>query len=69
MLDHESSLELNCLVSKAMLVCCDNVSVVYLTGSLVQNQRIKHIEVDIHFVREKVSWSQHIHLEPSTTTL
>ncbi|KAJ9552995.1 hypothetical protein OSB04_017040 [Centaurea solstitialis] len=31
-----------------------NVSVVYLTENPVQHQRTKHIELDIHFVRDKV---------------
>lgn len=34
---------------------CDNVSAVYLSGNPVQHQRTKHIEMDIHFVREKVA--------------
>ena len=47
-------LELHCPVPKATLVYCDNVSAIYLTSNLVQHQRTKHIEMDIHFVREKV---------------
>ena len=34
---------------------CDNVSAVYLAHNPVQHRRIKHIELDIHFVREKVA--------------
>ena len=33
---------------------CDNVSDVYQSGNPVHHQRTKHIEMDIHFVREKV---------------
>lgn len=33
----------------------DNVSVVYLSSNPMQHRRIKHIELDIHFVREKVA--------------
>uniref|UniRef100_A0A6N2KBQ3 Uncharacterized protein n=2 Tax=Salix viminalis TaxID=40686 RepID=A0A6N2KBQ3_SALVM len=51
-------LELHCPVSKATLVYCDNVSAVYLSGNPVQHQRTKHIEMDIHFVREKVARGQ-----------
>ncbi|XP_071727481.1 uncharacterized mitochondrial protein AtMg00810-like [Rutidosis leptorrhynchoides] len=47
-------LELHCPISKPTLVFCDNVSAVYLSGNPVQHQRTKHIELDIHFVREKV---------------
>ena len=37
------------------LVYCDNVSVVNLSFNLVQHQRTKHIEIDIHFVRDLVT--------------
>nr|GEY65239.1 ribonuclease H-like domain-containing protein [Tanacetum cinerariifolium] len=37
------------------LVYCDNVSAVYLSSNPVQDQRTKHIEIDIHFVRDLVS--------------
>ncbi|KAK4352696.1 hypothetical protein RND71_028214 [Anisodus tanguticus] len=47
-------LELHCLIQKATLVYCDNISVIYLFANPVQHQRTKHIEMDIHFVREKV---------------
>lgn len=40
---------------KSTLVYCDNISTVYLSTDLVQHQRTKHIEIDIHFVREKVA--------------
>ncbi|XP_021761820.1 uncharacterized protein LOC110726656 [Chenopodium quinoa] len=48
-------LELHCPVKKATLVYCDNVSAIYLSDNPVQHQRTKHIEMDIHFVREKVA--------------
>ena len=51
-------LELHCPVIKATIVYCDNVSAIYLSGNLVQHQRTKHIEMDIHFVREKVARGQ-----------
>ncbi|GJW72444.1 ribonuclease H-like domain-containing protein [Tanacetum coccineum] len=41
----------------ATLVYCDNVSAVYMSANLVQHQRTKHIEIDIHFVRDKVAAS------------
>jgi len=31
------------------------VSAIYLSGNSVQHQRTKHIEMDIHFVKEKVA--------------
>jgi hypothetical protein len=51
-------LELQCPITKATLVYCDNVSAVYLSGNPIQHQRTKHIEMDIHFVREKVARGQ-----------
>jgi hypothetical protein len=51
-------LELHCPIHKATMVYCDNVSAIYLSGNPVQHQRTKHIEMDIHFVREKVARGQ-----------
>ena len=51
-------LELHCPIHKATLVYCDNVSAIYLSGNPVQHQRTKHIEMDIHFVREKAARGQ-----------
>jgi len=51
-------LELQCPIIKATLVYCDNVSAVYLSGNPIQHQRTKHIEMDIHFVPEKVAKGQ-----------
>jgi len=47
--------ELHIPLSKATVVYCDNVSAVYMTANLVHHRRTKHIEIDIHFVREKVA--------------
>ncbi|GJW33535.1 ribonuclease H-like domain-containing protein [Tanacetum coccineum] len=45
-------------LSTATLVYYDNVSAVYLSTNPVQHQRTKHIEIDIHFVREYVASGQ-----------
>ncbi|GJV66933.1 ribonuclease H-like domain-containing protein [Tanacetum coccineum] len=37
------------------LVYCDNVSAVYMSANPVQHQHTKHIEIDIYFVRDKVT--------------
>ncbi|GKF07875.1 ribonuclease H-like domain-containing protein [Tanacetum coccineum] len=50
--------ELHTSLSSATLVYCDNVSVVYLSSNLVQHQRTKHLEIDIHFVRDLVAVGQ-----------
>lgn len=47
-------LELQCPIHKATMVYYDNVSGIYLSGNPVQHQQTKHIEMYIHFVREKV---------------
>ncbi|XP_050888884.1 uncharacterized mitochondrial protein AtMg00810-like [Lathyrus oleraceus] len=51
-------LELHFPIPQATLVYCDNVSAIYLSGNPVHHQRTKHIEMDIHFVREKVARGQ-----------
>nr|GEU85637.1 ribonuclease H-like domain-containing protein [Tanacetum cinerariifolium] len=50
--------ELHTPLSSSMLVYYDNVSVVYLSCNPVQHQRTKHIEIDIHFVRDLVAAGQ-----------
>lgn len=40
---------------RASVVFCDNVSAMYLASNPVQHQRTKHVEIDLHFVGEKVS--------------
>jgi len=47
--------ELHCPLTKSTLVYCDNVSAIYLSTNPVQHQRTKHVEIDLHFVREKVA--------------
>nr|GEX52261.1 NBS-containing resistance-like protein [Tanacetum cinerariifolium] len=51
-------LEFHAPLSTATLVYCHNVSAVYLSTNPVQHQRTKHIEIDIHFVREYVASDQ-----------
>ncbi|GJV99752.1 ribonuclease H-like domain-containing protein [Tanacetum coccineum] len=51
-------LELHALLTTATLVYCDNVSSVYLSTNPVQHQRTKHIEIDIHFVRDYIASGQ-----------
>jgi hypothetical protein len=46
--------ELRCDIKKATVVFCDNVSAVYMSLNPVHHKRTKHIELDIHFVRERV---------------
>nr|GEY74391.1 ribonuclease H-like domain-containing protein [Tanacetum cinerariifolium] len=50
--------ELHTPLSSTTIVYCDNVSVVYLSFNPVQHQRTKHIDIDIHFVRDLVATGQ-----------
>jgi hypothetical protein len=47
--------ELHAPLTKSTLVYCDNVSAVYLSTNLIQHQRMKHVEIDLHFVQERVA--------------
>jgi hypothetical protein len=47
--------ELNQPPARATIVYCHNVSVVCLSSNPVQHQRTKHVEIDLHFVRDKVA--------------
>jgi hypothetical protein len=40
---------------RSTLVYCDNVSVVNLSTNPIQHQRTKHVEIDLHFVWERVA--------------
>nr|CAB3464295.1 unnamed protein product [Digitaria exilis] len=48
-------MELHAPPRRASLVYCDNISAVYMSSNPVQRQRTKHIEIDLHFVRERVA--------------
>jgi hypothetical protein len=51
------------------VVYCDNVSAVYLSTNLVQHQRTKHVEIDLHFfVRERVALGEVRVLHVPTTS-
>jgi hypothetical protein len=47
--------ELDCPLEKAMVIFYDNVSACYMSSNPVHHKRTKHIELDVHFVREKVA--------------
>jgi hypothetical protein len=50
--------ELDNTLEQATVVFCDNVSACYMSSNPVHHKRTKHIELDIHFVREKVAIGQ-----------
>ncbi|GKE91236.1 ribonuclease H-like domain-containing protein [Tanacetum coccineum] len=47
--------KLHTLLFTVTLVYFDNVSAIYMSANPVQHQLTKHIEIDIHFVRDKVA--------------
>jgi hypothetical protein len=47
--------ELGVQVPRAAKVWCDNIGAKYLSANHVFHARTKHIEVDYHFVRERVA--------------
>jgi hypothetical protein len=47
--------ELHSPLAKSTLVYCDNVNAVYLSINSVQHLRTKHVEIDLHFVRDWVA--------------
>lgn len=55
---HNLLLELQFTFSKDTLLYCDNVSAIHLSDNPVMHQRIKYIEMDIHFFREKFAYGQ-----------
>ncbi|GJU78978.1 retrovirus-related pol polyprotein from transposon TNT 1-94 [Tanacetum coccineum] len=51
-------LDLQVTVSTPSLVMCDNVSTIALANNPIHHARIKHIEIDCHFVRDKIRQGQ-----------
>jgi hypothetical protein len=47
--------DLHAPLSKSTLIYCNNVSTIYLSTNPVQHQRMKHVEIDLHFVRERIT--------------
>jgi hypothetical protein len=61
-------MELHSRLTRSSSVYCDNVSVVYMSSNSFQHQRTKHIEIDLHFVCDKVAVGDVCVLHVSTTS-
>ena len=46
--------ELGVKTLKTPILWCDNLGATYLSANLVFHARAKHIEIDFHFIRERV---------------
>jgi hypothetical protein len=60
--------ELHTLPSRSTLIYCDSVSAVYLSTNPIQHQRTKHVEIDLHFVRDRVAMGEVRVLHVPTTS-
>ncbi|GJU13012.1 gag/pol polyprotein [Tanacetum coccineum] len=47
--------ELGIRSSSTPILWCDNLSTTYFLANLIFHARTKHVEIDYHFVREKVA--------------
>ncbi|CAN1314677.1 Retrovirus-related Pol polyprotein from transposon RE2 [Linum perenne] len=53
--------EIGCPTREAPTIWCDNIGATYLSRNPVFHSRSKHLEIDFHFVRERVA-SKHLHV-------
>jgi hypothetical protein len=60
--------ELHTPSSRSTLIYCDNVSAVYLFTNPIQHQRTEHVEIDLHFVRDRVAMGEVRVLHVPTTS-
>jgi hypothetical protein len=60
--------ELHTSPSRSTLIYCDNVSTVYLSTNPIQHQQTKHVEIDLHFVRDRVAMGEVRVLHVPTTS-
>jgi hypothetical protein len=55
-------MELHSPLSINTLVYCDNLSVIYLASSTITHKHMKYVEVDLHFVCDKVTIIGEVHV-------
>ena len=51
---HQLLAEVNIKTSAPAKLRCDNQAALHIASNLVFHERTKHIEIDCHFVREKI---------------
>ena len=62
--------ELHVCLSHPPLLLCDNISATYLAANPMLHARTKHVEIDYHFIRERVMCrTLRIQYTPSTDQL
>ncbi|KAG9442665.1 hypothetical protein H6P81_018519 [Aristolochia fimbriata] len=47
--------ELGVFISQPLILWCDNLSTTYIAANPVFHGRVKHVELDYHFIRERVT--------------
>ena len=50
-------MEVNIKTPVSVKLWCDNQVALYIVSNPVFHERIKHIEIDCHFVREKIEFN------------
>jgi hypothetical protein len=64
---HQLLHELHSQFQCATLVYCNNVSAVYLSSNPMQHQRMKNVDIDLHFICEHIAAGDVRVLSVSTT--
>jgi len=53
-------LEIGVVYSQSMVMYCDNLATMYIDSNLVFHEKIKHIEVNYHFIQYMVMAKQNV---------
>jgi hypothetical protein len=61
-------MELHSSLTHITLVYCNNVSIIYLASNPIQHQRMKHVEINLHLVCDKVAIGEVYVLNVPTTS-